>query len=150
LPRPRQIHTADAGLAAAYGLCNRHRRASSAGPPRPSSITGHPDRVDASGRGSPGLDGGSEHISTKHRHVTASETRSASVQAGHLTPTVALRGIVRVVADGTGRTPQEVWLLGAASIAVTITAAATRGVIRLVDWATNPEAGPLPTRRPSS
>jgi hypothetical protein len=53
-----------------------------------------------------------------------------------MSPTVSLGQVVRVVADGTERTPQEVWALGAAFIAVTISAVATRGIIRFVDWAT--------------
>jgi hypothetical protein len=50
----------------------------------------------------------------------------------------ALRRIVRVAADGTGRSPEEVWMLGAAAVTVAVSVAVTRFVIRVVDFATQP------------
>ena len=54
----------------------------------------------------------------------------------HMSPSPALRWVVRALVDGTGRSPQEVWVLVAATVAVTVSAAAVRGVIRVVDFAT--------------
>ena len=67
-------------------------------------------------------------------HVTLN--REAPAREAHMNASDAVHRVVRVVADGTGRAPQEVWVLGAVSVAVTVTGAATRGVIRLVHWAT--------------
>jgi hypothetical protein len=43
-------------------------------------------------------------------------------------PAAALRGVVRVVADGTGRSPTEVWVLTAAAVTVTVALEVTREV----------------------
>jgi hypothetical protein len=50
-----------------------------------------------------------------------------------MSPADALHAVAGVVADGTGRTEPEVWVLGAASVAMTVTAAATRRLVRVVD-----------------
>jgi hypothetical protein len=57
-------------------------------------------------------------------------------QEPHMSPGRALRWVVRALVDGTGRSQQEVWVLIAATVAVTVSAAAVRGAIRVVDFAT--------------
>jgi urocanate hydratase len=64
-----------------------------------------------------------------------------------MTPTLAVRQIVRIVADGTGRSPEEVWTLLAATMAVTVARAAARGALRVVDYATESDVGPSPARQ---
>lgn len=57
-------------------------------------------------------------------------TRADLLAKAPASPAAALRGVVRVVADGTGRSPEEVWVLTAAAVAVTV----VRGVTREVKW----------------
>jgi hypothetical protein len=64
-----------------------------------------------------------------------------------MSPTVGLRQITRVVADGTGRSPDEVVLLTAATSAVVATVAAARVVIWAVDLVTDLDLWPTPPGR---
>jgi hypothetical protein len=57
-------------------------------------------------------------------------TRAELLAKAPASPAAALRGVVRVVADGTGRSTQEVWVLTAAAVTVTL----ARGVTREVKW----------------
>ena len=71
---------------------------------------------------------------------------AALVHKAHLNPGTAVRQTVRVVADGTGRTPAEVWTLFAAAMTVAASRATLHGVLRLVDFATETDV-PATSRR---
>ena len=54
-----------------------------------------------------------------------------------MSTTSALGAIVRVVSDGTGRSPEEVWLHAAATLAVAVSVGTVRGLLWAVDLATD-------------
>jgi hypothetical protein len=54
-----------------------------------------------------------------------------------MSPTSAVQQVVRVVAEGTGRTPAEVWVIFAGAVAATVTKGAVRGALRVLDYATD-------------
>lgn len=55
--------------------------------------------------------------------------------------------IVRVVSDGTGRSPDEVRTIAAAGAVVVVSVAAVRALIWIFDRATNVDVRLLPARR---
>ena len=71
---------------------------------------------------------------------------AALVHKAHLNPGTAVRQTVRVVADGSGRTPAEVWTLLAAAMTVTASRATARGVLRFLDYATETDVPTTPRR----
>jgi len=77
----------------------------------------------------------------------ATDVRSTLVQKARTSPPISVGQIVRVVADGTGRSPQEVWVLLAGTLAVTVSRAAAHGFMRLLDYAAESDAAPAPARR---
>ena len=77
--------------------------------------------------------------------VRASHTAQPRRPA-HVSPHGSVRQVVRVVSDGTGRSPEEIWIMGAALTAVAVAVAAVKTVNWLIDLTTDVQVWPLPPR----
>lgn len=67
-----------------------------------------------------------------------------------MSPTLTPRQIVRFVSDATGRTPEEVWVLGTVAATVIVSVATARAVIWAVDLVKDVDVRrPVPPRTAS-
>lgn len=79
--------------------------------------------------------------------MSLTRSHTSLVRDAHHGPGIAVRQVVHVVSDGTGRSPEEVWIFAAGLTAVAVTVAAVKTVNWMIDMTTDVQVWPLPPRR---
>jgi hypothetical protein len=95
---------------------------------------------------------GKESLARDRGRVTSGTPRSFGIGAirfrrDDMNAASVARQVVRVVADGTGRSPGEVWTILVATMALRATRATVLGVLWFVDFAAEGDVAPSPPRR---
>ena len=70
----------------------------------------------------------------------------ARPRPAHVRPHGVARRVVRVVSDGTGRSPEEIWIAGAGLTALVVAVAAVKTADWVIDMTTDVQVWPLPPR----